>query len=411
MDNISVFLHPRQCKRPYTVSEINEGIAYLIESGNTVVWVEGEISNWRPSSQGHFYFYLKDEQSKIPAVMWRSSVEELQFNPEDGIAVTVIASIRVYKKGGYYQLDVHRMQPIGQGALFIAFQKLKAKLEREGLFDPAHKKPLPPTVNRIGVVTSKSGAAIRDIVKIVSSRAPQTDIVLFDVLVQGESAPLQIVNAIKCFNEYGKVDCIIVARGGGSVEDLQAFNEEIVARAIFNSKIPIISAVGHEIDFTIADFVADIRAPTPSAAAQIAVADSEENRRVLQMLFDRFKGNWNRFFRIKQEELKYYETHYSLRKTIRFFLEKQQNLHETEDRISISLRDFFKRTELKFSSLCKQLNALSPLMILGRGYSIVKKKDGSIVRYSSQLKEAEIVELKFHRGGASAQILNIIKEE
>src|SRR5690554_135834 len=200
MNNDYQFLTPAESEHPYTISEINSGVANIIESGNTLVWVEGEISNWKKASSGHVYFRLKDQNSQIPSVIWRSSVSDLRFEPQDGMAVIAIASIRVYQRGGYYQLDVHRMQPLGTGALQIAFEQLKAKLEKEGLFDPVHKRPLPQSINTIGVVTSKNGAAIHDIIKVISSRAPQTDIVLVDVAVQGDKAPSEIAQAIRLLN-------------------------------------------------------------------------------------------------------------------------------------------------------------------------------------------------------------------
>jgi exodeoxyribonuclease VII large subunit len=273
------FVPPAEAEKPYTISDINQGICSLIEAGNTLVWVEGEISNFKQASSGHCYLKLKDEQSQIPAVIWKTTAASLAFQPEEGMQIVAIASIRVYTRGGYYQLDLHKLQPSGRGALFAAFEKLKKKLDAEGLFDPARKRPLPPHVSRLGVITSKNGAAIKDIIKVTRSRSLSVDIVFIDVPVQGEKAAAAIAQALREMNTYGNVDCIIVGRGGGSIEDLWAFNEEVVARAIFDSKLPVISAVGHEIDFTIADFVADVRAPTPSAAAEIAVADDEQNRR------------------------------------------------------------------------------------------------------------------------------------
>ncbi len=409
MSSSFVFLPPGECERPYSVSEVNEGIATLIESGNTLVWVEGEISNWRPSSSGHCYFRLKDAGSQIPAVIWRSGMIELKFKPCDGMAITAIASIRVYKRGGYYQLDVHRMQPMGEGALFIAFQKLKEKLEREGLFDPSFKKPLPESIQRIGVITSKSGAAIRDIVKVVSSRSPQTDIVLIDVAVQGDQAAGQIANAVRMFNEYGNVDCIIVGRGGGSIEDLWAFNEEMVARAIFASKIPVISAVGHEIDFTIADFVADVRAPTPSAAAEIAVADTEEERRLLISISERFRNLIVGFLEKSFEKYNNILINRAFRQPCRMFFEAQQTLDEIRHRIRQAILSTLRQKTMRLASAANQLNALNPLSVLGRGYCVVSKDDCTVVRSIRQIAAGEAVKMRFSDGEAKGLIEEVKK--
>jgi len=401
------FLSPQQSDRPYTISEINEGISLLLESGNTLVWVEGEISNWKPSSSGHCYFRLKDQESQIPAVIWRSSAQQLTFKPQDGDAVIAIASIRVYQKGGYYQLDVHRMQPLGCGALHAAFERLKEKLEQEGLFDISHKKPLPATVSTLGVVTSKRGAAFQDIVRVVSSRAPQTDIIIADVAVQGETAAASIAAAIRDFNAYGKVDCIIAGRGGGSIEDLWAFNEEIVARAIYESKIPVISAVGHEIDFTIADFVADLRAPTPSAAAEMVVADNRENQRYFSAYVDRFSIAFQRYFLGIQNRYDGLINRNALRRPLRMLLESSQYCDDLEQRCSRSFATILKRDIARLSSAASRLNSLSPLSVLARGYAVVSKGNGKTVRRSSELIPGEMVKLRFYSGSALGSIISV----
>lgn len=401
------FLQPSQSDRPYTISEINEGIAVAIESGNTLVWVEGEISNWKPSGSGHCYFKLKDAQSQIPSVMWRNCVEQLSFAPEDGVAVMAIASIRVYQRGGYYQLDIHRMQPIGSGALAAAFEKLKAKLEKEGLFDTSRKRPLPQSIRRIGVVSSKHGAAIRDIVRVVASRAPQTDIVLVDSAVQGEKAPSEIAAGIKVLNDYGNVDCIIVGRGGGSIEDLWAFNDEIVARAIYNSKIPVISAVGHEIDFTISDFVADIRAATPSAAAEMAVPDCEESRRYFGSCSDRFSKLVSGYFEDINSRYKRLESRSTLKKPAQMLLNASQMHDELQERCNKNFRFLFHKLTSRFSSACSRLDSLSPISILARGYTVVSLQDGNVIRQASQLSVNDEVIMKFCKGSARGTIINV----
>jgi exodeoxyribonuclease VII large subunit len=401
------FLQPSQSDRPYTISEINEGVALAIESGNTLVWVEGEISNWKPSGSGHCYFKLKDAQSQIPSVMWRNCVEQLSFRPEDGMAVMAIASIRVYQKGGYYQLDIHRLQPIGSGALAAAFEKLKAKLEKEGLFETSRKRPLPQSIRRIGVVSSKHGAAIRDIVRVVASRAPQTDIILVDSAVQGEKAPLEIAAGIKLLNECGNVDCIIVGRGGGSVEDLWAFNDEIVARAIYESKIPVISAVGHEIDFTISDFVADVRAATPSAAAEIAVPDCEENRRYFEICSDRFSKLISGYFEDIDSRYKTALSRSALKRPAQMIFNGRQMNDDLQERCNKNFKFLFHKLTSRFSSACSRLDSLSPLSVFARGYSIVSLPDGNVIKQARQLSVNDEVIMKFCEGSAKGKILSI----
>jgi exodeoxyribonuclease VII large subunit len=401
------FLTPSQSDRPYTVAEINEGIAALVESANSLVWVEGEISNWKPTSSGHCYFRMKDQDSQIPAVMWKTTASQLTFKPQDGTAVMAVASIRVYQKGGYYQLDVHRMQPLGSGALHLAFEKLKLKLEKEGLFDLSFKKPIPESVATLGVITSKQGAAIHDIVRVISSRAPQTDIVLIDVPVQGIKAAPEIANAIAQMNEYGKVDCLIVGRGGGSIEDLWAFNEEVVARAIFNSQIPVISAIGHEIDFTIADFVADVRAPTPSAAAEIAVADSRENRHYFDSCAQRFSGASKRYFDGIKDQYSRIIMDKAFKIPIRMLKDSSQELDENEVRCKRNLKILLERAVSRFVHAGAKLDALSPLSVLSRGFAVVTGSDGLAIGDSKQLSIGDPVIISFCKGKAAAEIVSI----
>ncbi len=401
------FLRPADAERPYTISEINDGISDILDSRNTLVWVEGEVSNWRVSSNGHCYFKLKDPESQIPAVLWRSAAATLPFTPEDGLAVLVIATIRVYRKAGYYQLDIHRMEPRGKGALYLAFEQLTKRLEKEGLFDPQHKKPLPLSIERLGVVTSKQGAAIRDIVKVTASRAPQMDIVLVDVPVQGEAAAPKIVAALADLNEWGMVDAVIVGRGGGSVEDLWPFNEEIVARAIYASKIPVISAVGHETDFTIADFVADLRAPTPSAAAERASSDRRENRRYFDQAAMRFAAAATDLFSRARERFDAALSSRSLRQPLQLIREGGQALDDGAFDLVRGFRDRVESAGDRFSAAASRLDALSPLAVLRRGYSVVSAVDGSIIRSGAQLTEGETLHMRFHRGSASATVTSV----
>jgi exodeoxyribonuclease VII large subunit len=400
------FASPHEAEKPYTITEINQGVSSIIEAGNTLVWVEGEISNFKRAFSGHCYLKLKDPQSQVPAVIWRTTAETLTFVPEDGMQITAIASVRVYAKGGYYQLDIHKLQPSGLGALAAAFEKLKKKLEAEGLFDQGRKRPLPPQVSRLGVITSKTGAAIRDIIKVARSRSRSVDIVLIDVPVQGEKAAPAIAQALRDMNDYGKVDCIIVGRGGGSIEDLWAFNEEIVARAIFDSRLPVISAVGHEIDFTIADFVADIRAPTPSAAAEMAIADDEQNRRYFEARAQHFITRVRRYFsdlRVAYDSLK---AGLALKRALHLAQDARQTVDELDRRSKAALVGAFRQGRERYVRAAAQLHALSPLSTLSRGYSVVTGSDGSVVRDAGLISVGEKVHIRFFKGHAHADIVD-----
>jgi exodeoxyribonuclease VII large subunit len=402
------FVPPKQAERPYTVSEINEGIALIVESANSTVWVEGEISNWRVSSNGHSYFRLKDAESQVPAVMWRSAVEKLTFEPDNGMAVFVIAAIRVYRKAGYYQLDVQRMEPRGKGALFAAFEQLKKRLEKEGLFDTAHKIPLPLSIRRLGVVTSKNGAAIKDIVRVAWSRSPQTDIVLVDVPVQGATAAPKIAAALRDLDASGAVDCIIVGRGGGSAEDLWPFNEEVVARAIYNCATPVVSAVGHEIDFTIADFVADMRAPTPSAAAEMALPDRAESRRYFDACASRFAGAAFRCFFESRRRFDRCASDRALRRLPDMVLDRQQELDGYATSLRRRMGESVRTAARRFSNATARLHALSPLAVLARGYSVVSAAGGKTVRSSGELSPGQNIRIRFNRGAATAAVESIV---
>jgi exodeoxyribonuclease VII large subunit len=398
------FLSPQKAEQPYSISQINEGISRIIESGNTLVWVEGELSNFKQASSGHCYLRLKDEASQIPAVIWKQASASLKFAPQDGMQVLVIASIRVYQKGGYYQLDIHRMQPAGVGALYAAFLALKEKLEKEGLFDAGRKRPLPETVDSLGVITSKHGAALFDIVKVVRSRSPRTGIVVIDVPVQGDAAPQKIVQAIHDMNRHAQVDCIIVGRGGGSIEDLWAFNDESVARAIAASRIPVISAVGHEIDFTIADFAADVRAPTPSAADEMAVRDDRESNRYFLSLCRRLYGDFTRFYSDARQAFDGFAARPAWRRPSRLLLDESQTLDGLRDRQARAIRVFFENNRRHLKDTALRLNSLSPLGVMARGYSIVSDKNNATVKNASQLSPADPIRIYFLKGRADAVV-------
>jgi len=407
MSETFAFLPPQKSEKPYSVSQINEGISRIIESGNTLVWVEGELSNFKAASSGHCYLRLKDASSQIPAVIWKQTAKDLTFEPQDGMQVLAIASIRVYQKGGYYQLDIHRMQPSGLGAMYAAFLALKEKLEKEGLFDQTRKRQVPETVDTLGVITSKRGAALFDIVKVVRSRSPRTTIVVIDIPVQGDAAPPRIVSALRDMNRYALVDCIILGRGGGSIEDLWAFNDESVARAIVASKIPIISAVGHEIDFTIADFAADARAPTPSAAAEMAVRDDRESNRYFSALCRRLYRDFSRFYEAIRESFDDLALRPAWRIPVRMAQDMSQTLDDLHERQMRAIAMFLSRNRQHLTDTGLRLNAVSPLSVMARGYSVVSDKSGSTVKNASQLSLGDPIKIYFHKGTAEAEVTGI----
>jgi exodeoxyribonuclease VII large subunit len=357
----------------YSVREITRIIKFTIEQELGSVWVRGEISNFKAHPSGHFYFSLKDEHSQLACVMFRDDNRKLIFKPEDGMSVTAFGRIGVYEKQGAYQLYVHEMKPEGIGELALKFEALKKKLKAEGLFEKEHKKPLPEFPLRIGIVTASTGAAIRDIINILNRRAPYVQAILRPVRVQGDSAAWEISQAIAEFNSYGDVDLLIVGRGGGSMEDLWAFNEEIVARAIFASSIPVISAVGHEIDFTIADFVADMRAPTPSAAAELAVSDREE---LIEAIEHRLATCQRLLFAIMDQKgstLQHFLKRYGIARVIDMINQKRQTVDDHERRFTSTLSHSFLMQAQRYDGLSKRLLGLNPSSVLRRGYTITRK--------------------------------------
>jgi exodeoxyribonuclease VII large subunit len=368
-----------------TVTQLNTYVKSILEGDRNlqVVYVQGEISNFTDHYRsGHLYFSLKDSGGVIKAVMFAGNARRLRFKPEDGMKVLACGRVSLYEVTGQYQFYVNELQPVGAGALAIAFEQLKNRLEKEGLFEEERKKALPRCPERIGVVTSPTGAAVRDILNILSRRWPLSEVILCPVLVQGEEAAPQIAEAIARFNREKGADVLIVGRGGGSIEDLWAFNEECVARAVAESKIPIISAVGHETDFTICDFVADLRAPTPSAAAELAVPDRGE---VLRNL-------------LHTDEV------------LRNSLQNRMNLERQKlDRVTMalgeSLNQPLEKNRQKLSKLMAQLDALSPLKVLGRGYAVVKKEDGAILENASEAVPDEILHLRLKNGALKCRVL------
>ncbi len=387
----------------YTVSELSGNIKTVLENNFLNFWIEGEISNYKLHSSGHAYFTLKDEKAQIRCVMWRNFNASLRFKPEDGMKVLCFGDVTIYEPSGNYQIKIKQMQPAGMGALQMAFEQLKNRLAAEGLFDESHKKKLPEYPDVIGVVTSPTGAAVRDIISVIRRRAPQTKIILVPVNVQGPGAAEEIAAAIKLFNEYGAVDLLIVGRGGGSLEDLWPFNEEVVARAVYDSVLPVISAVGHQIDFTISDFVADLRAPTPSAAAELAVKDNEEVLKTVSALEDRIQNSLGNKIRFLKEKLRMLDNSYGFREPENIIAAKMQKVDELEQRITLGFGNLLERYIGKIESLKERLDVLNPKDILRRGYSMVYSDD-KLVKSVSVLHKGDKVKMIFYDGDAKGII-------
>lgn len=396
---------PLSAEKVYKVSELTRQLRGLLEEAFPEVWVLGEMSNFKTHSSGHSYFSLKDEASELRCVMFRSEGRSLSFTPVDGMKVKSLGRLTVYEKRGYYQLQVLFLIPAGIGELALAFEKMKTRLKTEGLFDEEKKKSLPRFPSRIGVVTSSTGAALRDMLNILRRRWPLLTIVLRAARVQGEGASAEIAQAIDDLNEFGEVDLIIVGRGGGSIEDLWAFNEEVVARAIDHSRLPVVSAVGHEVDFTIADFVSDVRAPTPSAAAEIVVPDKGEILSQLDGLLRR--SGTASFARIGdlRTRLQALAKSYGLRRPQDLVLERWQSLDDLQRKGSVAIRHRLEIVEGKISALEARLLNAGPEATLSRGYCIcLKLPQKELVRSSSVLEKSDAVSLKFAEGSAKCVV-------
>lgn len=392
-----------------TVSQLNFYLKSLIDNDQNLrfVFLEGEISNLTDHySSGHIYFSLKDEKSVVKAVMFSYAAKNLKFKPENGMKVILRARVSVYEPSGQYQLYVEDMQPDGVGALSLQFEQLKKKLSKEGLFDKAHKKPIPTFPETIGVITSPTGAAVRDILNILSRRYPSADIVMCPVLVQGENAASQLTQAIKRFSESKIADVVIIGRGGGSQEDLWAFNDENLARAIYDCETPVISAVGHETDFTICDFVSDLRAPTPSAAAELAVPDKDEltaelmaQRQYLSALIDKkllsFESSLDNSSRLLSA--------YSPLNIIEIGEKDMINL--SDRMLSISNQHIEKNTK-NITETASKLSALNPVAVLMRGYSYITDTDNKTVSSISDVNVGDKINIKVSDGTLSAVVEN-----
>jgi exodeoxyribonuclease VII large subunit len=436
-------------RKVWSVSELTERIRDLLAGEFTDIWVEGEISNCHEAQSGHLYFTLKDARAQARCVCFRNNVRLLKFRPEDGLHVTVRGSVDVYEPRGEYQIYVEHVEPVGLGALQLAFEQLKKRLEAEGLFDPSEKKPLPVLPGRIGLVTSPKGAAVRDIVRILRRRFPNVRLVLYPVRVQGEGAAGDIVEAIKFFNAKQMVDVMILARGGGSLEDLWAFNEEKVARAIAGSQIPIISGVGHETDFTIADFVADVRVSTPSAAAEIVVQTRQEFDQHLVQQRDRMEQRTRYLLLEMRHRLQELAAHRGFRRLEELLRQYRQQADELVVRLGQGLQTRLEQARRRFTiaqtriaafdlrariatlrlrveqrsaelrvraerfllarrqrleRLMVQLDERSPLGLLERGYAIIYDAAGRVVRSVEQVAIGDELAVQLARGRLAAEV-------
>ena len=419
----------------YSVTRLNNEIKDLLDAvpGYRNLLVQGELSNYKAHSSGHHYMTLKDEGASINAVMFRSDALRLKFRLENGMKVIVRARVSSFPRTGQVQLYISEVIPDGAGALNLAFEQLKRKLQAEGLFDPAHKKPIPTCPQRIALVTSPTGAAVRDMIRILGRRWPLAKVTLYPAQVQGQGAAESIAQAIMLANAIGEADVILCGRGGGSMEDLWAFNEEVVARAIYDSDIPVISAVGHEPDVTIADFVADLRAPTPSGAAELAVPDRAEYALSVRTLDTRLRTAAHKQLQIRRQRLTALQERLELRTPANYIAEKRLLLDQMTDRLCAALPARLVREEqkltvlrqrlltagqgglhkrrLRFAQTVATLDAISPLRVLARGYAVATRgKRGAVVTDAAALEAGDTLHIRFAKGAANCRVTDTEEE-
>lgn len=391
-----------------TISQINEYIKRLIDNDTMLVEiaVKGEISNYKVYPSGHHYFTLKDESSSLRCVMFKGNAMRLRFRPENGMQIIAMGRISVYPRDGGYQLYCSAMAMDGIGDLYAAFEQLKTKLAAQGLFDPTHKKPLPAYPGVIGIVTSSAGAAIHDMIRVINKRYPLTKIKLLPVRVQGREAPAEIAGAIAYANQKKLADLLIVGRGGGSIEDLWAFNDEMVAHAIYNSEIPIISAVGHEPDITISDYVADLRAATPSNAAELAVPDQDALRQHLDAVSDALLRAITQKVQGARKQLSILSSSSSLRGPTQYIQLKKNTVENLQNRLVAGYNQNVSRKRRSFVALTAKLDAMSPLKVLTRGYAMAQIADGPVIRSVEQVNSADLVDIRVEDGTFRASVID-----
>ena len=393
-------------RKIYTVSELNREIKIVLEDTYPDIWVEGEISNFKIYSSGHIYFSMKDEESQVSAVIWQGISRSFKFRPEDGLKIIARGRISSYPKRGEYQFIISYIEPAGKGALQLAFEQLKKKLEKEGLFSPERKRPIPLLPQKIGIVTSPTGAAIRDMLSVIGRRFTNIEVLIYPVRVQGDEAKEDIAQAIEYLNEnYPSLDVLLVGRGGGSLEDLWAFNEEMVARAIAGSRIPVISAVGHETDFTISDFTADLRAPTPSAAAELVVKNKVELAEKIAGYMRHLENQWDFLITGYENQLRNLSESRALTNPAAIFEDLIRGLDEQYSKLEHFIQIFLDKNSKAWELLGEKLNLLSPLNILDRGYSVCYKlPENKILKNSKELEPEDSVRVKLHKGEFIASV-------
>ena len=405
-------LRERENAEIFSVTMLNEYIKNIFENNRTLssVTVRGEISNFTNHRSGHLYFSLKDSDGQIRAVMFRSRAQGLKFMPESGMKVIIHGSVTVYPRDGSYQIYVSSMQPDGIGALYLAYEQMKARLAEEGLFDDIHKKPIPMYPRRIGVITSPTGAAVRDIINVTGRRYPMADIYLYPALVQGAGSEDSLVRSLDYLDKSGLCDVIIIGRGGGSIEDLWSFNSEKLARRIFDAKTPIISAVGHETDFTICDFVSDMRAPTPSAAAEIAVPDRRELMMRVDQLDERLATALIRNVQRARERLNALSDRAGADSVRRMIDGKRDEVNYLNEKSTLLIRSILQAKRDMLSSSAAKANALSPLSTLSRGYSVAEK-DNVVIKSVNELSAGDRLTLIMRDGTAVTEVVEIKGEQ
>ncbi len=411
-----------------SIGQLTRYIKYKVDSDTNLqeVFIKGEISNFKAHSRGHFYFTLKDEEARIGAIMFASNTKNIKFTPQDGMKVLVTGKISVYPASGNYQIYVSDMLEDGVGNLFIAFEQLKKKLESEGLFDQSKKKKIPKIPTRVGVVTAPTGAAIRDITSTIKRRFPICEVVLFPALVQGEGAKESIAKQIKRADDYN-LDVLIVGRGGGSIEDLWAFNEEIVARAIYDAKTPIISAVGHEVDFTIADFVSDLRAPTPTGAAEIAVPNKSDLENYISQLSIRLNKVMQNEISIKRQKLNELMSRPLFKDPVSIYEAKEQMFSNLLDKLKYSIENLYtvknnkyekileniifknpysliEKSSTKYNLLLSKLETLNPISTIKRGYTITRI-DNKVISSVKNIKKKDKLNIEFSDGKIDVEVI------
>jgi exodeoxyribonuclease VII large subunit len=436
-------------RRIWRVADLVSAVRTTVERGYTDVWVEGEISNFRPSESGHLYFTLKDGDAQLRIVMFRSQARLLRFRPESGMQIIARGRVTIYDARGELQLSAEFLEPVGAGALQLAFEQLKARLAQEGLFDPSRRKPIPPLPRRIGIITSPRGAALQDMLNVLARRHENAGILIYPAQVQGETAPSEVAAGIKYFNRAKNVDVIIVARGGGSIEDLAAFNDEGLARTISASTLPVISAVGHETDFSIADFVADLRAPTPSAAAELVIESKHRLAEHLAHLHQRLDRATRYRLLMARNQLQELAQHGAFARIRDLMVQRSQRLDDLAHRLAANYRtllhDYYRRLDVaaarvrhfdfrrslaatrsqldsgtetlvrafrahlagnrsQLERLTAQLNALSPVKILDRGFALVFDSSGALVKDTAQLSSGAEISGRLARGSFTAQV-------